>query len=412
MAVVLVILGTVFGERTLLLGAAVPLGYLSLQWVTSPPTVTMTATRELTPNPVAPGEEVTVTVTIHNEGNTTLTDGRFVDGVPADLTVSSGSPRACLSIRPETSRSFEYTLVSRQGTYEFDPLISRLRSLSAVAVRTETLTVEGETTLQCQHDAGEIPQLTGSLRRVGTRTSDLAGEGVQLHSTREYRLGDPARRINWRRFAKTGSLTTVQFAETSATETVVIIERPASGSIARESGYPTANELATYAADRIVSRLFAERHDVGLCVLGITKTDISVPVATTRNGCPWIDPGSDKTTKMRINAVFEALPENAGTWDWSDSTQLDDLRGRIPPKADVVLVTPAVEDATMDLVTALGAATRHVAVISPDVTDHETTGRSVARIDRSLRLTQMQAAGAVVFDWDTRLTLATAMGTT
>ncbi|MES3161038.1 MAG: DUF58 domain-containing protein [Halorubrum sp.] len=409
MAILLVIVGTVFGERSLLLAAAVPLGYLSINWVATPPAVDITVEREVTPNPVAPGEQATVTLTVRNEGETTVTDGRFVDGVPEELPVASGSPRACLSLRPGTSGSFEYTLVARQGTYEFDSLSARFRSLSAVAMRTETLPVRGATTVRCRHDAGDVPQLDGSLRRVGTRPSDLPGEGVQLHSTRAYRLGDPARRINWRRYAKTGTLTTVQFDETNATETIVVIELAANGHVARNPGYPTANELTIYAADRIIARLFAERNDVGLCVLGLPKTDISVPVSTTRSGHPWIQPGSDDSTKMRIDAVFDALSATNDTEGWHSDGQITDLREQIPLHADVILVTPALDDATAELVISLGSADRRFTVISPDVTDRESAGRSVSRISRSLRLAQLRAAGVTVFDWDTRFTLATAM---
>jgi len=232
--------------------------------------------RVVEPSPAAPGERVAVTLTVRNTGETTLTDIRLVDGVPTELPVADGSPRACLSLRPGEAESVEYAVVPSQGTYEFESPVTRCRSLSAAAMSTDQPVVTGATTLICRRDAGNVPQMSGSLRRVGTRPSDRGGEGLEFHSTREYRLGDGVSRVDWRRFAKNGSLATIRFTETSATETVVIVDGSADGRVARESGYPTANELAVYAADRVVARLFADGNDVGLWTPGITTGDVAV----------------------------------------------------------------------------------------------------------------------------------------
>ena len=409
MAIVLVVLGTLFGETSLLLAATVPIGYLSIAWVARPPAGEVAIKRDVTPNPVAPGERVTVTLTIRNEGDATLPDIRVVDGVPANLSVEDGSPRACLAIRPGETESITYTLVASHGTHEFDPILMRARSLSAAAMRTERIEATGATALDCRRDAGTVPQMGGSLRRVGTRQSDRAGDGMEFHSTREYHPGDDIRRIDWRRFAKTDTLTTIQFAETSATETVVIVDRSATGRVARAHGYPTANELTVYAADRVTARLFNIGHDVGLCALGVNTSDIPVPVASTHAGHPWIAPGADDSTRVQIDAVFDTLIEQTRGGGSAGGAQVTDLHTELPTTAAVVLVTPALDDSTVELVSSLSATARELAVISPDVTDRQSPGRTVARTERSLRLTQVQATGAMVYEWDTRLPLTTGM---
>lgn len=408
-AVLLVTLGTVFGEPALVLAAAVPLGYLVIDWIASPPPTDVEVERVVEPSPAAPGERVAVTLTVRNTGETTLTDIRLVDGVPTELPVADGSPRACLSLRPGEAASVEYAVVPSQGTYEFESPVTRCRSFSAAAMSTDQPVVTGATTLICRRDAGNVPQMSGSLRRVGTRPSDRGGEGLEFHSTREYRLGDGVSRVDWRRFAKNGSLATIRFTETSATETVVIVYGSADGRVARESGYPTANELAVYAADRVVARLFADGNDVGLWTPGITTGDVAVPTPSDQRGEPWVAPGSDDSTRMRIDAVFDTLVAAGGTESGDLGGRATDLRKRLPSTADVVVVTPALNGSTIDLVEEIRAADHQVIVVSPDITDRRSAGRAVSHVERSLRLTRLRKAGAVVCDWDTRLPLSNAV---
>jgi hypothetical protein len=72
-------------------------------------------------------------------------------------------------------------------------------------------------------------------------------------------------------------------------------------------------------------------------------------------------------------------------------------------------VTPALDESTGELVETLCATDRHVAVVTPDITDRETIGKTVTRIERRLTLARLRAAGATVCDWDTRFPLARAM---
>ena len=406
-AVVLVTTGTVFGEPALFVGAAVPLGYLLIGWIATPPAVDVSIERDIEPVPAAPGERATVTLQLKNVGDTTLTDARIVDSVPTELPVDAGSPRACLSIRPGETVSFAYDVVPSQGTYEFSSPVVRVRPLSSAAVTTTRPSVTGTTTLTCRRDAGDVPQLQGSLRRVGTQPVDRGGEGIEFHSTREYRPGDDVRRVDWRGFAKDGTLTTIQFTETSATETVVIVDGIETGQVAREPGYPTASELTVYAADRIVTRLFAAGNEVGLRAGSITAADIAVPVPTNADDQPWIPPGADEATRRQIEATFDSLGATDG--DRSVPTRSHGIHERLPSNADVVLVTPALDESTGELVELLCAADRHVAVVTPDVTDLNTVGKTVTRIERRLTLTRLRSAGATVCDWDTRFPLARAM---
>ncbi|MUW14273.1 DUF58 domain-containing protein [Halorubrum sp. CBA1125] len=380
-AILLVTTGTVFGEPALFVGAAVPLGYVLVGWIATPPAIDVDIDRDIDPDPAAPGERATVTLRLKNVGDTTLTDVRIVDCVPTELPVDAGSPRACLSIRPGETASVTYDVVPSQGAYEFASPVVRARPLSSAAVTTTRSSVTGKSTLICRRDAGDVPQLRGSLRRVGTQPVDRGGEGIEFHSTREYRPGDDIRRVDWRGFAKTGNLATIQFTETSATETVVIVDRLETGQVARGAGYPTASELTVYAADRVVTRLFADGNEVGLRTDSVKAAEIAVPVPTNGDGHPWISPGADEATRRQIEATFDSLVEATQDGDENGPTHSRELHERLPSNADVVLVTPALDESTGELVETLCATDRHVAVvrpISPIVTRSERPSRGLS----------------------------------
>ena len=421
-AITLVVLGAVFGNAALFVAAAVPVSVLSVNWLARPPAPDVTVERRINPSPVAPGDRTEVTLTVHNEGDTTVSDARFVDGVPAELSVASGTPRGCFAIRPGESESISYEIVPRHGRYEFGDPVARFRSLSGAAVRTERAAVVGDTMLSCRRDVGDVPSLEGSLRRVGIQPTDSGGTGIQFHSTREYRPGDGIRRIDWRRLAKTGDLTTVKFNETSAAETVAIVDGRPSGRRARASGYPTATELAAYAADRTIAHLVSTGNDVGLYALGVAGDTVDVPILTDEGGHPWVPTGQDETTRKRIDAVLDAVVEGAsGSTDSGETTTPDGsdpngsdasfvgLRRRLSGRTDVIVATPMLDELPVTLVETLVAAGNRTIVIAPDVTGHESLGQTVEHVERAIRIGRLRASDATVVDWDTRQSLSGAL---
>jgi len=113
----------------------------------------------------------------------------------------------------------------------------------------------------------------------GPLVTDDGGEGIEFHSVEEYRRGDPANRIDWRRYARTGELTSMTFRTERLAEVVVCVDaRPASYRAA-DATEPHAVALAVDAAGRIGDALFDANHQVGLAGFGR-----HVCVLPTRNG--------------------------------------------------------------------------------------------------------------------------------
>ena len=419
-ALALVVLGAILGEPALFVAGAVPVAYVGVGALTRPPAVeSLTVERSFDPDLPAPGQRTEVTVTVHNEGDRTLPDVRVVDRLPGHVPVVDGSPRGCLSVRPGESASFGYTVVASQGDYEFDPPLVRLRPLAAVGEATGRPPVAGDTTLRCRRGVGDLPQVRGALRQVGTQPTDRPGAGLEFHSVREYRHGDDVSRVDWRRLAKTGDLSTVNFREPHATKTVVVVDGREAGRVARADGHPTGAELSAYVADRAVDGLLAAGNQVGLAALGVTESSVDATLPSGRADRPWVPVGDDAATRARVEAVLDTVvaaaqagrgetpaPDRAAT---DGGTGEVALRERLPGKADVVLATPALDDAPVDLVDGLAAAGHAVLVVAPDVTGDERPGARVAGLERRLRIQRLRESGATVVDWDTDRPLSLAL---
>lgn len=417
-AIVLVTLGAILGDGALFAAAAVPIAYLAVGGLTRSPSVSsLTVERTLEPELPAPGERTTVTLTVRNDGERTLPDVRVVDWTPDTVPLSQGSTRGCLSLRSGEAATITYEVVPRQGDHGFDAPIVRLRPLSAVGTVTGEPSVDGVTTLRCRRSVGEIPQNRGSLRRVGTQPTDAPGPGTEFHSIREYRSGDDISRIEWRSLAKTGELSTVNFRETRATKAVVIVDGSPAARQSRDPGYPTGAELSAYAADRICDGLLGAGDRIGLTALGIGESAVDVTLPSDRDGRPWVPVGNDPATRTRIDAVLDAVVDAAQTEQRSErpvsdggSSRADPIaiRERLPPRADVVIVTPLLESGPIELIESL-AVSHSVLVVSPNVTDDETPGRTTERVERRLRIGRLRAGGATVIDWETEAPLSAAL---
>jgi uncharacterized repeat protein (TIGR01451 family) len=319
-------LGLLFAEYRLFAAALVPLAYVafgalsSLSGGTAP-----TIERRFEPTSPPPGGTVEVTLQVRNEGESALADVRIIDGVPDELAVVEGSPRAALALRPNEEATVTYSVVAKRGDHAFDDPAVRVGTASATDRVTMAVAAEGETTLSCAQSVSDPPFGRASPRRVGTHTTDSGGEGVEFHSTREYRPGDPLSRIDWRRFGKTGELTTVRFREERAARTVVVVDARPVARTTPSAGYPNGAELSAYAGERLYDALTAAGVATSVTAVGIRDGD--VPGGLPADELPWA--ASDGAGSPRL--VFEAVGKAA---DRDDSEMVP---------SDGVVVEPSAE---------------------------------------------------------------------
>lgn len=412
--VVLAAVGVTLRNPVVLVAAVVPVTYVVFGAMSSLPDANSLAVeRSVSESAPAPGERVVVELTVRNRGASTLTDVRLVDGVPEALTVSDGSPRASLALPPGSDTTVTYELVARRGEHDFDTPVVRVRTLSATRRRTVRIDAEGASTVDCFASVDETPLRDATTLRVGERVTDTPGSGLEFYATREYRPDDPVDRIDWRRFARTGDLTTVQFRERRATRVVLVVDARESARVVPRPGHPDGAELCAYAAGQTFESLREAGNHVGLATIGVDAAAVDAALSGDAD-LPWIDAGTGPETRARVDAVLDAACEDGGRTAVADggSRLAERIARRLAVDTQVILLTPAVDDAVVPLVRRLRVEGHETTVISPDRTTATTVGGSVEAVRRRLRLHRLRESGAAVVDWDPAEPLWTALSTT
>jgi uncharacterized protein (DUF58 family) len=321
-AVLLLAVGLVAGRAAAFAAAAVPLAFAVAAALDSAPTAAdlrddLAVDRRIEPSPAPPGRTVSVEVTVTNEGEETLADCRIVDRVPDELSVTRGTPRAAATLRPGESARIAYETTARRGSFTFEPPALRVRGPTAAAVETAAVPITGDDALECRLDAGDVPTRRRTIDRTGDLTTDEPGAGIEFHSTREYRPGDPVSRIDWKGFAKRGDLATVDFREQRAATMVLVLDARQAAHVVSAPGQPSAVELGAYAATHALDRLLAADHAVGLAVAGDATATPHGGTGTA--AIRWIDPGTDRRTRSAVAAALADRHREAGAADGADA---------------------------------------------------------------------------------------------
>jgi len=417
-AVLLVSIGVATGTPTLLLAGIVPLAFVVQGALSTlqPLDGRVRVEREVRPETPLPGQPVEVTLTVTNVGESVLPDLRVHDGVPEELAVREGSASAGAALRPGESVTTAYTLTANRGRYAFRPVRMRASSVSGTVVAETTREADGPDAFECRIDAEDVPLRRRTTAFSGSLATDTGGVGVEFHATRDYRAGDPVSRINWRRYAKTGELSTVEYREQRAARVAVLIDGRDPNHVAAADSLPTGATLCAYAGTLAVRVLRDEGHHVGVGALGPAD-----PITGRRPA--WVPPDADgfavhaaavcnaaaTGTEEAVTApATPAARAHAAADGGHTDGELHRLLGHLPATAQVILCTPALDDAVASTVETMRTHGHETTVLSPAVTPASVGGRVLA-LERAVRLDRMRGVGATVVDWDREERLPTAL---
>ncbi len=403
-------LGVLFASPALLTGAAIPLSYVLYGAVSGVPPAEIAVRRSFDRPDPGPGETVDVRVTVENTGETVLPDVRAIDGVPEELAVTDGSPRACVALAPGESTDLTYTVLAKRGEFRFGDPAVRLRSLAASERVTAGVEATGDVTLTCSNAVSEPPLGEATLPRAGTLPTDAGGTGLEFYATRQYQHGDPMNRVDWRHYAKTGEFVTVQYRQEQAIRTVLLVDGRQAGRVTPRQGYPTGAELSVYAAERLYDALDRAGVVTSVAAVGVGP-DLPAELVGP-DGLAWVDADADGAVG-RAETLFGSIrgvaDRNAGRVqttapataapDGGPDETTDRLLARLPPNAQVVVCSPLVDNWPVQFVRSLAVRSTPQVLVSPDVTGADTPGQRLAASHRELRLRTVRRAGATIVDW-------------
>lgn len=449
-------LGLYVGNRVFFLLATIPLAYVVYGLLTGLGPPSLSVSRAVSQEHTDPGTPVTVRLTVENTGERPIPDLRILDTLPDDVTVTDGSPTACVALRPEEAVTLEYDVLPPRGTHEFGTVLVRGRSLAATVVGTTELEPEGAGEIVCDTLLQQFPLQDQTTPYAGMHPTDDGGRGVEFHEVREYRRGDPMSQIDWHRLARTGDLATVNFREERAASIVFVIDERNAVALRSPQGGPSATDLSIYAAAQGFVTLTETGHEVGLTTL------------SARDGRDWVPPGRGDATEAAAADLFQRLQgedsdqpvpgtppsrdeetatqggrgnsssvaaDGAGAAgvapdpgsddgssgrDWDSDDPVDGrtlglgLAERLPSYTQVVLCTPLVDDVPIEVAETLLANNHAVTVLSPDVTrpaggGNPTPGQAVMDLSRRTRLNELTALGIPTTDWRTDQALQVAL---
>jgi len=397
------LLALVSGVPALFFLAVVALGFVLVGQVSATPTADLRLERRLDDARVRPGQSVTVTLSVTNEGDEVASDVRVVDEPPSSVPVTEGEPAFATSIRPGETVSHEYELTPPRGEFAFGPTSVRLRSVPATTVETGRGAPEGETGFVCETLLESIPVHEQTIQFVGPTPTDDGGSGVEFFATREYRRGDPINRIDWHRFARTGALATVEYREERAATIVFVVDDRDDVHREPPGGGPDSFDLTLYAASRGVVASLEDGNRTGVTML---------------SGEEWVEPGGGSDVRRRAEDAIESAgsrettdssaTESAGTNHrvWTDGgTPALDLERRLSDRAQVVFCTPLSDEGAVTFVETLRRRGRAVTVVSPDMTTGVaapslSSGARIDRLRRANRIDEFRGLGAAVVDWN------------
>lgn len=399
--------GAIAANPGLVLASVVFVGFAGYAWIAEPVAThgdggaVLAIDRHLDDPAPDPGDEVTVTVGVRNDGAGLCSDVRVVDGVPDGLAVVDGSPRHGAVLRPGARSTFSYTVTARRGEHEWDGTAVTLADPLGTTER--TITVSRETRLHCTlpddgHDATLRRAVTDWL--PGVVETETGGSGLEFHSTREYRPSDPRTRIDWYRRARTGELGTIDFREERAATVMMVLD-------ARREAYRSPGPAATHAVDRSVEaadRLFTALLDAGNQV-GIT--------ALGRDDECWLEPAAGDAHRTHGRALLNthpalssqppdrdhSRPPSAEARDRRLRGRIDRLHRRLPAETQLLVLSPCCDDEPATVARRLRDHGRAVTMISPDPTVATSVHTRLARFEREDRLDALRRKELTVIDW-------------
>ncbi|PCR88787.1 DUF58 domain-containing protein [Natrinema ejinorense] len=389
--------GLYLEDPLVLLTSLLGVAYAGYPLLVGPPTVDLDLSRTVSAETPSHGDSVTVTVSVTNTGSATLADLRIIDGVPALLAVTNGTPRHTATLRPGATATFQYTIAAKHGSHRFTPATVIAHDISG-NVRVETEVAAGEPTmmregrtLECTVDLRAFQLRRQARQFPGQTPTGSSGDGLEFQQTRSYQRGDPVNRIDWKQFARSGDLTTVEFREEHRTAVVLCIDARPEAMRAAEPTDPHAVAYCVAAARQVLSTLEQRSDRVGVAVFG-TEFDWLAPSA-----------GHQQYTHaeqlLLSNKYDRPAPIDDQDATGRSTAQLQQLLAQTRENLEVVVFSPLVDAFGETAVQQLDANGHAVTVISPDVTTKTTASAEFAGIERTNRVQALRNQRVPVADW-------------
>jgi len=365
--------------------------YLGAGTLRRPGELHLKVTRTLSSDCVQAGTPVEIKVVVQNEGNN-LEELLLEDFIPRQAELVKGTTQILTPLRMGETAEFTYTLRTNRGSFAFNHVRATASEPLGLFPQTQLFPTSSRLIV--------MPVVTAALRPVirPLRTHGFAGPipareggvGTDFFGLREYQMGDPRRRINWRVSARQDQeLFTNEFEQERIAQVGLILDAREQSNL--ETGRGSLFEYSVQAAASLAESFISQGNRVGLLVYGY--------------GIVRTFPGYGKVQLERIlRSLAEATPGHSYVLE-----NLDYLPTQFfPARSQIVMISPLL-NSDLPVLMRLRALGYQLIVVSPDPISFEESSlpgqarvelaTRIARIERTVLLHNLARVGIQVVDW-------------
>ncbi|MBI5945834.1 MAG: DUF58 domain-containing protein [Chloroflexi bacterium] len=358
-----------------------------------PEKLELSAERTISSERIAPGEIITVSLTVTNHGET-LNQVTFHDPLPDFLEIIEGSNNRIAKLPAHGSLSWSYSLRGRRGFHTFSGLYLQAEDNFGLVIKRKFLPTSGQVLVL--PSVARVRRIVIQPRQTrvysGVIPAHQGGTGIEFFGLRSYQMGDSPHHINWRASARGNSLYTNEYEQERVADVGIVLDgRSRINDFGDRSSIFDDSVLAAVA---VSSALLAEGNRVGLLIYG--------------DRARWTSPGFGKRQRERIM-------QNLALSKTGESQNFKSLfipRRMFPTNSQIILISPLHED-DLPLLAQLRRSGYPLMVISPDPVTFEARrlGNSgsvqmaarIARLEREIMLRKLRGLGIQVVNWNTAM---------
>ncbi len=375
--------------------------YLIIGILQCPAELSLRARRTIDKAQVAAQEPIRIEVAVENEGKG-LTNLLLEDPFPRALSISEGRAQQRLALSTGDASPVRYIARATRGIYGWDSIhITASDPFGLFGLRRA---IPAPAEIQVRPAPMRIRNVAfqprATLHAPGSTPAHRAGDGTDFWGIREYRPGDPRRRLNWRLRSKYPHQMFVNEYEGEEVADFGLILDARRLTSAHEAE-AALFEASVSAAASLSESLLKNGNRVALLIFGEAST------------CLFPGYGKKQLTLILRELSRASLGRNLS------SQYLEYFPARVFPGRSVILIFSALDARDVGTYARLRAFGYEVLLVSPDPVEY--AGRALpptennnlairaARLERMVQLKRLLKMGVGVVDWQVNEPLGTAL---
>ena len=347
--------------------------------------------RTLSADNLYKGDDLYVDLEVTNSSWRRTQQLEIYDNIPHEMKLRSGLNYMRVNLGPGETTRIRYVLrCPLRGHYSLGPISIRYRD--SFNLFAQEMYVDHRSDLIVFPQVREIEEAMVRSRTpkmyTGATTLRTPGPGTEFFSLREYVPGDPFKIINWKAFARTGTLIVNEKCRDAVTDVFILLDSRDISRIGTVLKNPL--EVGTVAAASLAS-YFIKRRD-------------SVALAVYDDHLSFLPPDTgDKQYFKILSSLAGVAPKGAMPLQAVTNA----LSSRFSRGSPVFIISALEGDGTtIPAIRDLAGRGHEVIILSPSSVDFERlvsriprTSYEVLKLERQNRLTALAGFGARVIDW-------------